>query len=535
MADQGEWTGARWLPVVAPLVVAAIIAVTVGARNAVPAAALGAVLFLLVVAGLPVHRWVGVVGERAERLLSTLVGAAMFVALVMPVWLWHRLTRRDPLGARTSASWHTVVPNRTLADARRLAASDGSLRRRRGAFGRLAMGVGAAVILLAANYGVGWTWDALTDEEVDEVASLVPSSDSAPAFEGDVPEDPRANLPSMEAYPWRKQYFDDIQRTLGGYWPFTESRPYSFRSDYLNLDGWVRKSYRTPGDPAGRPTVWVFGGSTTWGEGQRDQYTIASYLARLAEESATPIEVSNYGQRGWTHFQEMILFEQEVAKRGAPDIAVFYDGANEITAQSLVDEAVPTHVFTYSYAESLRGVRVQTTVTGDRSGGWRAAVDAYRSHSAIHKLLRRSSSIVAPLDDVGGDGAGARQDVDGVDDGITDGQIVGRGGNVYDYRMTEQDGIDAGSVYTRGQELTATVAERAGVQPLFYWQPVGFKGVPQQRATENLTDRTIDISDVLLDHSEVFIDGVHTNEEGARIVAESIWTSLGPAVRAQVS
>ena len=98
--------------------------------------------------------------------------------------------------------------------------------------------------------------------------------------------------------------------------------------------------------------------------------------------------------------------------------------------------------------------------------------------------------------------------------------------------MTEQDGIDAGQVYERGKQLTLNIAERAQVEPLLFWQPMAYQGPPQLRAIEQLTDSTVDISDSLDGHEDVFIDGGHTNEEGARIVAEAIWEYLGPQVQA---
>jgi len=39
------------------------------------------------------------------------------------------------------------------------------------------------------------------------------------------------------------------------------------------------------------------------------------------------------------------------------------------------------------------------------------------------------------------------------------------------------------------------------------------------------------IADVLDDHPDVFVDDIHTNEVGARIVAERIWESLEEPVR----
>ncbi|KAA3624676.1 MAG: hypothetical protein DWQ08_10135, partial [Proteobacteria bacterium] len=46
-------------------------------------------------------------------------------------------------------------------------------------------------------------------------------------------------------------------------------------------------------------SVWVFGGSTTWGMGVPDGDTIPSLLARRFNESDIPTNVRNYGETGF--------------------------------------------------------------------------------------------------------------------------------------------------------------------------------------------------------------------------------------------
>ncbi|MCB1038265.1 MAG: SGNH/GDSL hydrolase family protein, partial [Acidimicrobiales bacterium] len=297
-----------------------------------------------------------------------------------------------------------------------------------------------------------------------------------------------------------------------------------FTSPYLNIRGWERLSYEPEGDRSAMPVVAMLGGSTTWGEGQRDEYTIASWLARFAERDGVPLVIHNYGQRGWTHFQEMILYEQLLALGPVPDISVFYDGANELTTQSLLDVAVPSHTMAYAYAERLTGKTVATEFLQQPAtrAPWSAAWEAYQEHSAIDKLaglLRGEPAGAAPRQDDGAPG-----------DGFTSGQEENEDGLISNYDITDQDGIDAGKVYERGKALTLEISRTYGVEPLLFWQPMAQDVRPQQLARAELTDSTIDISGVLQDHREVFIDAVHTNEEGARMVAEAIWKHLGPAI-----
>lgn len=79
--------------------------------------------------------------------------------------------------------------------------------------------------------------------------------------------------------------------------------------------------------------VFGFGGSTMWGEGAPDEETVASYLqAMLTERCDYPIQVSNFGQRGWVCSQSLIQLMLELRSGNVPDVVVFYDGYNDVTA-----------------------------------------------------------------------------------------------------------------------------------------------------------------------------------------------------------
>jgi len=52
--------------------------------------------------------------------------------------------------------------------------------------------------------------------------------------------------------------------------------------------------------------LFAFGGSTMWGWGARDDYTIVSYLSKLLDEKGYPAEVTNYGQLNYVSTQEVI-------------------------------------------------------------------------------------------------------------------------------------------------------------------------------------------------------------------------------------
>ncbi|MEZ5320884.1 MAG: hypothetical protein R2698_02165 [Microthrixaceae bacterium] len=98
------------------------------------------------------------------------------------------------------------------------------------------------------------------------------------------------------------------------------------------------------------------------------------------------------------------------------------------------------------------------------------------------------------------------------------------------YETTEEDGVHAADVYRRGRAITESIARRRGIEPVFYWQPLLVGGALYRRTARMVGPPTIDISGALARHGEVYLDGGHTNEAGARIVAERIWQTLGPKV-----
>lgn len=78
--------------------------------------------------------------------------------------------------------------------------------------------------------------------------------------------------------------------------------------------------------------VWLFGGSAVFGLGQRDDGTIASALVRLAAERGRRIAVRNLGVPAYVNSQETQVFADLLARGPAPDVAVFFDGVNELGA-----------------------------------------------------------------------------------------------------------------------------------------------------------------------------------------------------------
>jgi lysophospholipase L1-like esterase len=137
-----------------------------------------------------------------------------------------------------------------------------------------------------------------------------------------------------EVHPdWARQYWDELTRIKLGWVSYTYVWRQPFQGRFINIgsDGLrVTSAFVKDGEAA--PSVHFFGGSTVWGTGSRDDYTLPSQVARLMNEAGTPIRAENYGQPGYVSTQDMILFQRQLALGNIPNVAVFYQGFNDLMA-----------------------------------------------------------------------------------------------------------------------------------------------------------------------------------------------------------
>lgn len=105
-----------------------------------------------------------------------------------------------------------------------------------------------------------------------------------------------------------------------------------YEAENINCDGEkvINGLRRTTDQPAVyQNEIHIFGGSTTWGTGSSDRYTIPSILQRLLNEKyPNKYKVINHGFSGVVAKQE--LAELKVTKIKSGDIAIFYDGGNDV-------------------------------------------------------------------------------------------------------------------------------------------------------------------------------------------------------------
>jgi hypothetical protein len=434
-------------------------------------------------AGRALGRALAAVGRAAATVVSVVLLTLVQAVLVAPVSAVAHLLRRDPLGASNRASgsrWDAragrVASRRPFGLDRRPAARPGPVPAAAGLAVRV---VGGAAVLLALDYGLGWLWDEHVGSHDDPAASTEEAASlaDAPAFADD---------------DWADEWwaaFDDLRYEP---LPYLLTRVADVAVDgLLTSEGGERASYGAAGPED--PEVWFLGGGALWGEGQRDVHTIPSEVARLAEAAGRPVRVRNLGQPGYTSWQSALLLEQELAAHPAPDLVVVYDGVDDVAVQLEQPADQPTHHNAAGLAAALIG----------RDDAGEQAEDLWEEY-------RRTSVLTRLVDGLGGI-LGAQPAA------AADGDLVRR---VLDLRA-------------RAAALVDGVADRHGVPTLRAWQAAtgveGDGGAYREAAAAD--QDAIDLSGVLDEVAgAVFADGVVTDEDGARRVAEALWPLVEDAL-----
>ena len=357
---------------------------------------------------------------------------------------------------------------------------------------------------------------------VDSAAGLVwerafPTGQSGPVAQvndkighGDpTVHDKRADTPAMAGVTWANAYFAEFRRIRYDYWPYLLNRPRPFHGRFFNLDGWERKTWEAPGSAAKRPIVWFFGGSALWGEGQRDLHTIPSEVARLAAADGMPIQAHNYGQSGWVMHQEVTLLSELLgqANLADPDLISFYDGANDVSVQaqklpggaSTAGDAVPSHFGIANAIDATTGGAPAATVPSPPNPA-SSLLAAYGRNSLLLRGLRGLHGVV-------GSAPASAQSVDDIGR-----QAVDKAVPVY-----RSDRADA-----------QFLASQVDAPIRFFWQPEGFDLPGYRDAPRRVGSPTVDLTGVLDEHRDVFLDLVHTNEAGAALMARAMYDRLRP-------
>ena len=154
-----------------------------------------------------------------------------------------------------------------------------------------------------------------------------------------------------------------------------------------------------PPDP-NNLNIFMFGGSTTFGYGVKNEQTISSYLQNLLalnhKASILKVCLYNFGAGNYFSSQEKILFQDFLSKGYVPDIAVFLDGLNDFyhiddepvlteRLRKFVDNKGKTFIVDLPLVNVIRDVKK----IGDVSSGKVSSEEKYNDPEKLNRVIGR--------------------------------------------------------------------------------------------------------------------------------------------------
>ncbi len=302
------------------------------------------------------------------------------------------------------------------------------------------------------------------------------------------------------AAPSAREYWAEKGLTRARWLPFSYWTLEPIQGDFININQRGLRRTWNPSDGADSPRLYFFGGSTMWGFGARDAYTIPSQISRLLAEADLAAVAQNYAQEGYVSTQDLILFQARLALGDIPDVAVFYHGFNDVYAAYLRGRA----------GVSLRENQLVSDVKAGR-------------------LLRQGQPVVQP--------PMVREDE-------------------FDWNLVATAGDSAADILDRwagNRRLIRALAAEFDVQALFIWQPALFAksqlsaneerilrdlernspgfiqryeavdGLLRQRVHDESWNDIIILTDLFAaSEADIFFDLVHIDEIGNQAVAAAL-------------
>ena len=313
--------------------------------------------------------------------------------------------------------------------------------------------------------------------------------------------------------PLLREYHDskEMMWTPYLYW----RRPH-FEGEHVRVDADGRRHTWSPPDGGGAPRVFVFGGSTTWGAGARNEFTIPSLLAKQMHEAGIAVRVSNFGESGYVNTQGVIALLLELRSGNVPDVAVFYDGANDLFAA------------------------LQAGRAGDPQNE-----DSRRREFNSSKRRTKLALLVLQRTFVGIDRLASSLRTSDAEAGAQAG--------------TQALASETLALYARNLQIVEALSERFGFATLYYWQPSVFSKAPRTAYEDSLValrperERELfrhaaalaarsgelaaiegfaDLSNVFSDTPDpLFFDFIHLSEAGNALIASAMTSDLSAALR----
>ncbi|MEO8168536.1 MAG: SGNH/GDSL hydrolase family protein [bacterium] len=331
--------------------------------------------------------------------------------------------------------------------------------------------------------------------------------------------DVRANADAYKTVSWGEEYFKEFNESFDARWePYVYWRRKPFSGKYITIDSACHRITPTSEIRAEHvPRVFMFGGSTMWGTGARDSFTVPAILGTDLRRKGIDVEVTNFGESGYVTTQEVIVLMRELQKGNIPDLVVFYDGIND--TYSAYQQGVPGLAQNESNrAQEFNMLRRLPELRG------MVLKDAVKNLATV-RLAKYWLGIKEP-----------------------------ESKPEFNPRVAEE----AVDLYWKNMELVKALAASYKFQYQFYWQPTLF-GKKNRSAyeqaeyndqkhlekayqetyrivrdkTSRLNDKSFrDISDIFQNEEEpVFIDWMHLSEKGNAAIAGAMVEEIALLLR----
>lgn len=320
------------------------------------------------------------------------------------------------------------------------------------------------------------------------------------------------SMPIPENYKnetWFKDYVREASSVFFNVaWsPYVYWKTNAFKGQYINInDDSTRKTWTPPFD-LNKPVyeIFIFGGSTLWGWGARDDQTIPSLISKvLYNKYGIQSKITNYGEIGYINTQEFIRFIKELQQDKVPQVVVFYDGLNDVFT------ALQSRVAGIPQNEFKREKEFKDSI-------FRKLFDSFIAKSALYKVIF---------------------------------EVFGNGSIESDSKLLSSEYLNQlsdqiASVHIANMKIIKSISSELKIKSLFYWQPVIFTkndlSYPEREFAElhnyakPLSIKTNDkmqssqelgfynISNILSGYNKSFyIDPWHIDEKGNEIIANRI-------------
>lgn len=440
------------------------------------------------------------VGHVAAEVVSRVSAAALGLVVVVVPWAWHRLLGTNPLrpGGPAGSNWRRRRPGeeRPAELWRRETVRRTGIRDAHPA--RAVLGVVVLGSMLAATLLGGRA-----------LSELIGPSDDPPAPVHSN-TDPNAIPAAFAGADWYEDYLQDISwlwRTTVSWDPLAPVRLRDVQTRHINISDGVRRSWSPPACGCRRIRVWMYGGSTTFGLGQRDEHTIASAIARAAWNEGIAVDIDNRGVVGDHHWEEANRLAWDLASLPRPDLIVFLDGINDIQAVDRLRE------------------RTRQPASFIKDDFWQNYLSVARDSAMDPRWAPDTGS------------------ADNLPPGATPPTTV-----ALEMPSAEATGEYVAERYETARRISASLGRDAGVPVEWFWQPAienrpEIPGEPppvgrewslaRYRAAAAATGSEVhDISGALDGVEEpLYWDQFHTNERGASLVGNRMFEVLAPRLR----